>query len=318
MTPSKRNTLILALVAAISAYFFQQADNFWGLVTASLIVVWALIGALPIMDSAWRTKVGFVVAVFFGSLIALWPTFEGMSDGRIKCPAYVKNHITFGIVKGLDLQGGLRLVYTVEVEEAIRDKRDKLADQMRNELAVAYKFHEGDGLLKRESLTKLEEKVHVATPETALIKIAFKDPADVKYVDDRFKTKFGSELALVAGGTGEVVFKIRQEGETDIREQRGQPGQGHHRPSRRRARPAARPPSRSATRTSSSRSPARTRRPSPRSARSSARRRASSSSWSTTPSTSSTPSGAPAATGCPRASASSPKRPPWAPARPTA
>jgi preprotein translocase subunit SecD len=218
MTPSKRNTLILALVSAIAAYLFYSADNFWGLVITSLIVVWALIGALPIMDGPWRTKVGFVAAVFFGALIVLWPTFEGMSDGRIKCPAYVKDRITFGIVKGLDLQGGLRLVYTVEVEEAIRDKRDKLADQMRQELAVVYNFHTGDGILKRESLTKLEEKVHVSTPETAVIKVAFKDPADVKLIDDRFKKKFGTELAQVLGATGEVVFKIRQEGETEIRD----------------------------------------------------------------------------------------------------
>lgn len=218
MTPSKRNTLILALVAAISAYLFYRADSFWGLVVASLIVVWALIGALPVMDGAWRTKVGFVVAVFFGTLISLWPTFEGMSDGKIKCPAYVKDNIHFGIVKGLDLQGGLRLVYTVEVEEAIRDKRDKLADQMRTDLAIAYKFHEGEGLLKRESLSKLEEKVHVSTPESSIIKLAFKDAADVKYVDDRFKGKYASELALAPSANNEVTFKIRQEGETAIRD----------------------------------------------------------------------------------------------------
>ncbi|HSO37701.1 MAG TPA: protein translocase subunit SecD [Labilithrix sp.] len=217
MTPSKRNTLILALVSAIAAYLFFHADNFWGLVIASLIVVWALVGALPIMDGAWRTKVGFVVAVFFGSLIVLWPTFEGMSDGKIKCPSYVKDRISFGIVKGLDLQGGLRLVYTVEVEEAIRDKRDKFADEMRHELANAYNFHQGEGLLKREELTKLEEKVHLSMPETAVLKIVFKDPADTKLVDDRFKKKFGGELSQVLGGTGEVVFKIRQEVETDIR-----------------------------------------------------------------------------------------------------
>jgi len=218
MTPSKRNTLILAAVSAIAAYLFYQADNFWGLVIASLIVVWALVGALPMMDGAWRTKVGFVVAVFLGSLIVLWPTFEGMSDGRIKCPTYVKDRITFGIVKGLDLQGGLRLVYTVEVEEAIRDKRDKFADEMRHELALAFKIKEGEGLLKREDLQKLEQKVHVSGPETAVLKIKFKDPADVKYVDDRFKKKFGGELSQTASSApDEVTFKIRQEIETDIR-----------------------------------------------------------------------------------------------------
>src|SRR5947199_3851503 len=101
MTPSKRNVLILAAVSAIAAYLFYSADNFWGLVVACLVVVWSLIGALPLMDGIWRAKVGFVSAIFLGALVALGPTLEGISGGRLKCPAYVKDHITFGIVKGL-------------------------------------------------------------------------------------------------------------------------------------------------------------------------------------------------------------------------
>ena len=79
MSPSKRNVLLLALAAAVAAYLFYQADNFWGLVIAGLIVVWSLVGALPIMDGGWRAKVGFVVAIFLGSLVALWPTLDRKS-----------------------------------------------------------------------------------------------------------------------------------------------------------------------------------------------------------------------------------------------
>ena len=217
MSSSKRNVLILALGAAVAAYLFYHADNFWGLVVSGLIVVWALIGALPVMDGPWRTKVGFVAAIFLGSIVVLLPTFEGMSNGKIKCPAYVRDHITFGVQKGLDLQGGMRLVYTVEVEEAIRDKRDKFADDMRHELAVAFKFHTGEGLLKRDEITKLDEKVHIYTPETALLRVKFTDPKDTALIDDRFTKKFGTELSQVKGAPGEVVFKIRAEIETDIR-----------------------------------------------------------------------------------------------------
>lgn len=218
MSSSRRTSLLVAVAAAVAAYLFFHADNFWGLVVSALVVPWALISALPVMDGAWRVKVGFVVAVFFGSLIALWPTFEGLSHGRIKCPTYVKDRIDFGIVKGLDLQGGLRLVYTVEVEEAIRDKRDKFADDMRQELAVAYGIHSGEGLLKRDELTKLEEKVHISAPESAVLRVKFSDPGDTKYIDERFLKKFGAELAQSKGDAGEVVFKIRSEVETQLRD----------------------------------------------------------------------------------------------------
>jgi preprotein translocase subunit SecD len=219
MTTSQRNSLLVAAGSAAAGYAFFSADNFWGLVVASATVVWALIAALPIMNPTWRLKVGFTVSIFLTSVVALLPTFEGMSGGRFKAPAYVKDRIDFGIVKGLDLQGGLRLVYTVEVEEAIRDKRDKFADDMRHELAVAYKIHSGDGLLTREELTKLDEKLHIFTPESSALRLKFTEPGDVSMVDDRFQQKFGEELAQQPGaGQGEVLFKIRSDVETQIRD----------------------------------------------------------------------------------------------------
>jgi preprotein translocase subunit SecD len=219
MTTSQRNSLIVAAGSAAAAYAFFRADNFWGLVVACLLVVWAFITALPIMDPTWRMKLGFTASVFLAAVVALMPTFEGMSGGRFKAPTYVKERIDFGIVKGLDLQGGLRLVYTVEVEEAIRDKRDKFADDMRQELAVAYKIHEGDGLLRREELVQLDDKIHIFTPESAVLRLKFKEPGDVAMIDDRFREKFGNELAQQLGGDpGEIVFKIRTEVESQIRE----------------------------------------------------------------------------------------------------
>ena len=223
MTSSLRNSLIVIAVAGAAGYAFYSAENFWGLVLMGLTVIWALVTALPVMDSAWRLKTGFVVATFFGSIVVLLPTFEDLSrdangNARFHAPKYVRDNIDFGIVKGLDLQGGLRLVYTVEVDEALRDKRDKFADEMRQELATGYKIHTGEGLLKGPELRQLEEKVHIYTPESAVLRVKFKDPADVKMIDERFQKKFAQELAQMKGGEGEVVFKLRAEVETQTRE----------------------------------------------------------------------------------------------------
>src|SRR5262249_32595433 len=124
---------------------------------------------------------------------------------HLHAPAYLKDRITFGIAPGLDLSGGLRLVYTVEVEDAIRDKRDHFADEMRQELATTMGFHSGEGRVTREELSKLEEKVHVAEPEAALIRLKFHDKADKSKLDDRFNKKFLSELGMTQGpGDDEV------------------------------------------------------------------------------------------------------------------
>jgi preprotein translocase subunit SecD len=218
MSSSKRNILLLALAIAGGGYAFFRADSFWGVVVCALAVVWCLVGLLPIMDGAWRLKTGFVVVTFFAGFIALWPNLEDVSGGKIKCPAYVKNNITFGIAPGLDLKGGLRLVYTVEVDEAIRDKRDRYADEMRGELATSYGFHSGDSMVSRDELVKLEDKVHVSVPEPNVIKIVFKDAADASKIDERFQKKFAAELVQQTVAPGTITFKIRSDVESQIRE----------------------------------------------------------------------------------------------------
>ncbi|HEY8039379.1 MAG TPA: protein translocase subunit SecD, partial [Polyangiaceae bacterium] len=217
--PGQRTALVLMAVAAGSAALFFHFDNFWGLVVCALIFVWSAFGLLPVMDGAWRLKLGFVVAVLLGAAVALWPTAHNMSGGRIPLPRYVADRVTFAIAPGLDLRGGMRLVYTVEVEEAIRDKRDHIAEEMRQELATSFGFHTGDGRVTREELAKLEEKVHVSPVESALIRLKFKDKADQSKIDDRFSKKFLGELSQSKGpGDDEITFKIRGDVESQIRD----------------------------------------------------------------------------------------------------
>jgi preprotein translocase subunit SecD len=215
----RRAALVLMAMAAGSGVLFFHFDTFWGLVVCGLVFIWAAFGLLPFMDGVWRLKLGFVAAVFSGALVVLWPTLHNMSGGKLPLPTYLRDNITRAIAPGLDLRGGIRLVYTVEVDEAIRDKRDHRADEMRQELATAFGFHSGEGRVTREELAKLEEKVHVAQPETALIRLKFKDKADESKIDDRFGKKFLSELSETKGpGDNEITFKIRADVETTIRE----------------------------------------------------------------------------------------------------
>jgi preprotein translocase subunit SecD len=216
---ARRNALVIMAIAAGSGALFFHFDNFWGLVVCGLSFVWAAFGLLPVMDGLWRLKVGLVAAVFLGACIALWPTAHHMSGGKIPLPAYIRDRVDFAIAPGLDLRGGMRLVYTVEVGEAIRDKRDHYADDMRQQLAVAFGIHSGEGRITREELDKLEDKVHLSEPEASLIRIKFKNPADKSKIDDRFLKAFMGEMSESPGpGPDEVTFKIRSEVESQIRE----------------------------------------------------------------------------------------------------
>jgi len=222
MSGSRRNALLTLLAALVAGGASFHFDNFWALIVSVAVVFWALAMFLPTMDAGWRFRLGFVWAVAVFSFVSVWPTVSRMSHGKVPVPAYIDQRIHFGVVKGLDLQGGMRLVYTVEVEEAIRDKRDHFAEDMRHDLAVAYGFQSGDGIMSRDTLAKLEEKLHVSTPvaDSAQIRIKFTDAGDIAgKIDERFRNKFLREMGQQANpDPAELVFKIKAEEETKVRE----------------------------------------------------------------------------------------------------
>ena len=231
-----RAALGVAVISVMAGVLFWAADQqtissatqpgqeshaaFWGMVVSALALLWSLVAMLPMMDGIWRLKVGFVLVTFGAAFVCLWPNLTSVTNGKIPCPQYVRDRITFGIAPGLDLKGGGRFVYTVEVEEAIRDKRDRYADEMRTELATIYGFHSGDQRVTTAELAKLEEKVHVSTPaaEPNLVRLQFKEAGDTNKLDERFQKKFLQELVQQRGDAGLVTFKIRSDVETQIRD----------------------------------------------------------------------------------------------------
>ena len=216
----RRWSFVTAAGCFLSAAAASHYDAFWALAVFALCGVWALVCTLPVMDLAWRAKTGLVVAVGLGAALCVWPTLASMSGNKIPCPEYVRDNIPFRLVAGLDLRGGLRLVYTVDVEEAIKDKRDRYFDEMRQQLATAYGFHTGDKPPTREELAKLEEKVRLEKPrdQVSVININFVDPADDVKIDEEFLKRFQGEMAVQRPEKGSVAFKIRPEVESRFRE----------------------------------------------------------------------------------------------------
>ena len=127
----RRGPLWFGAVGAAGAAGAAAADAFWPMVMLAAIMVWGLIMGLGLVDLGWRARAGFVVVVLGSAFTVFWPTLETMSGGRIPCPHYVKERVAPRLVAGLDLRGGLRLVYTVDVDEAVKDRRDRHYDDIR-------------------------------------------------------------------------------------------------------------------------------------------------------------------------------------------
>lgn len=216
----QRGPLWAGAIAAGCAAGAGYSDSFWTAVVFGMLAVWGAIGGTRIADSSWRMRFGLVLSIFVIALVSLWPTVSAVSGGKVPLPEYVKKNVDFQLVAGLDLSGGLRLVYTVDVAEAIRDRRDRRYEDMRLELAKMFDLHEGDDQPEEEVYVQLREKVDLETSvtESNAIRLQVKDAADASKIDAKFLSQFSPDLAFSrSDDQTEYNFRLKEESETEIR-----------------------------------------------------------------------------------------------------
>ncbi|MCC6553151.1 MAG: protein translocase subunit SecD [Polyangiaceae bacterium] len=239
----RRGVLTWAALAAGSAAFAAHYHVFWALAVFALMVPWALFCAGPWIDLAWRAKTGFVIFLALGSALCIYPTWHDEYRGKVEEPGlsseerseresqarrgelgfsrFLLSNVPFRLVRGLDLKGGLRLVYTVDVDEAIKDKRDRYYDDIRAALTSSFGFHEGDKPVTLDELQKLQAKLRIekSRDRADTITLTFNDPADSERINDEFLTRFIGELQVMrASDRKTVTFRVRDEVATSIRE----------------------------------------------------------------------------------------------------
>ncbi len=203
--------------AAASGYY----DAFWPLVCFGLLTAWAFLGGLKVIDANWRMRCGMVLSITMLSLISMWPSLESMTNGRIPCPDYIEERVEFRLVAGLDLRGGLRLVYTVDVDEALKDQRDRHYEDMQIALAKLFELHSGDERPGEEVYAKLRDKVTIEKPpgDVRTIRLRVKDPADAAKIDPPFLQGFSGDLSFSQSSDQlGYEFLLRNTVESQIRE----------------------------------------------------------------------------------------------------
>src|SRR4051794_1929997 len=98
------------------------------------------------MERSWYYRVVLYSLLTLLAFVVLLPTAtswrcSGKKDvsESVRCeeetlPAWFRNHVQRKVQPGLDLQGGLHLVYEVQVDKAISDKADRLASEIEEKL----------------------------------------------------------------------------------------------------------------------------------------------------------------------------------------
>ncbi len=217
----KRGVLWFAAALAGCAATGAHFDAFWPMAMFGMATLWMAILGLNFIDTSWLFRFGLTLTAALLSFIVLWPTIESMSAGKVPCPAWVKQHVKFRLVSGLDLRGGMRLVYTVDVDEAIKDKRDRYFEDMRVELSKVFGLYSGIERPSEEVYIKLRDVVEIDAPRRPanVLRLTVKPGSDPSKIDARFLQTFSGDMSTTrSADQRSLTFTMKARAESAIRE----------------------------------------------------------------------------------------------------
>jgi len=157
------------------------------------------------MERGWWWKAALYGLVTVLAVLYLIPTVVSEE----KQPRFIKNFFQKKIQLGLDLQGGLHLVYNVNVGKAVSDKVDRLSSDVE------------DRLRKDRGVTDVNV-VRADKPEESHydIILTFKNPADQAKVDDALLKEYRKSLDLISRdpAKGEVRLRLDPDQIDEVRD----------------------------------------------------------------------------------------------------
>lgn len=140
------------------------------------------------MERSWWWKAALYGAAVTVAVLYLVPTFVTKDENL---PAFFQRYFKKRIQLGLDLQGGLHLVYEVNIEKAVSSKVDRLANDV------------DDALRKKGAETT------VVRDGRDNINITFKVPAEMAKFDDELMKPFRRDLDVVSRDAATGTVKLR-------------------------------------------------------------------------------------------------------------
>lgn len=165
------------------------------------------------MDRGWYLRFGFVVACVVAAWFALWPSLHDW----VAAPEWVRSTFEHRIAPGLDIRGGLRLQYEVEVDEAVADRRDFRAQQVVERLCQKFEICEEDQPPTREQLDQARARVRVETAGEQGFRVVFINAADVAELDRDLVNSFG-DLREPSRTDTTVTLELRDDSLERLRE----------------------------------------------------------------------------------------------------
>ncbi len=149
------------------------------------------------MERSFYYRVASYSLITILSVMVLIPSLADWSNQADRLPEWYKKAFSRKISLGLDLKGGLHLVYEVQVDKAVSDKADRLAAQIEEKLA-------------RDKKVKGARVIREGDGAEARLRVNFPNKSDAKKLDGNFEREFAKYLTRDTQNeqTGETVYKM--------------------------------------------------------------------------------------------------------------
>ena len=149
------------------------------------------------MERSFYYRVASYSLITILSVMVLIPSLADWSNQADRLPEWYKKAFSRKIALGLDLKGGLHLVYEVQVDKAVSDKADRLAAQIEEKLA-------------RDKKVKGARVIREGDGAEARLRVNFPNKSDAKKLDGNFEREFAKYLTRDTQNeqTGETVYKM--------------------------------------------------------------------------------------------------------------
>jgi preprotein translocase subunit SecD len=170
------------------------------------------------MDKGWYARFLLVVGLAVYAALVFWPSLEGFGGGSFAPPAWVSETFTRRIALGLDIRGGLRLMYEVEVEQAVEDRRDLRAQQMLERLCQRFQICSEDEPATTDQIEQTRERVRVSSIAQDRFRVTFTDAADLEALDRDLVNSF-ADIREAGRTSDSITFEMRAEAMDRLREQ---------------------------------------------------------------------------------------------------
>lgn len=160
------------------------------------------------MERSWYLRFGVVIAAVLGAFVVLWPTLNRLE--WLGAPDWVVENVDRQITPGLDIQGGLRLMYTVDMDAAIEDRQRARAQQIVRTLGESLDIVDDGEVPDEEELAEIRDRVNarVGSAESRRIWFTFGDSGDAERLDHDLISNH-ADLAELNRGTMRMSLDVQ-------------------------------------------------------------------------------------------------------------